>query len=384
MKLIKSKVLFDGAEEKENMIIGFEGDEIKYVGSRKPDEDRGTEMILEGDDIVVTPAFIDSHSHIGMVRSGEPGKEEESNEQMNSVYPLVTALHSIYMDDPSFTESVESGVLYSTVLPGSGNIIGGKAVLIRNFVQDIGQAYIMDIGIKAALGYNPRSTVEWKGNRPSTRMGAVAMLRENFIKARKMQGLLQKEKKVIDEVDPLTEVLMDALSGRLKMMFHVHKEDDIMILIQLVREFGIRAIANHCCDVHREEIFTALKASSVPIIYGPMDAFPYKVELKHESWRNTEKLLKSGAKFSVMSDHPVILQRNILYSLRHMLRFGLSRANAISKITKEAAEIIGIQNIGQIKPGFKASIAVWNGDPFSLSSHPILVIAEGRTVYDER
>jgi imidazolonepropionase-like amidohydrolase len=384
MKLIKSKVLFDGAEEKENMIIGFEGDEIKYVGRRKPDEDRGTEIILEGDDIVVTPAFIDSHSHIGMVRSGEPGKEEESNEQMNSVYPLVTALHSIYMDDPSFTESVESGVLYSTVLPGSGNIIGGKAVLIRNFVQDIGQAYIMDIGIKAALGYNPRSTVEWKGNRPSTRMGAVAMLRENFIKARKMQGLLQKEKKVIDEVDPLTEVLMDALSGRFKMMFHVHKEDDIMILIQLVREFGIRAIANHCCDVHREEVFTALKASSVPIIYGPMDAFPYKVELKHESWRNTEKLLKSGAKFSVMSDHPVILQRNILYSLRHMLRFGLSRANAISKITKEAAEIIGIQNIGQIKPSFKASIVVWNGDPFSLSSHPILVIAEGRTVYDER
>jgi hypothetical protein len=51
----------------------------------------------------------------------------------------------------------------------------------------------MDIGIKAALGYNPRSTVEWKGNRPSTRMGAVAMLRENFIKARKMQGLYTVE-----------------------------------------------------------------------------------------------------------------------------------------------------------------------------------------------
>ncbi len=38
-----------------------------------------------------------------------------------------------------------------------------------NFVQDIDQAYIMDVGIKAALGYNPRSTMEWKGNRPSTR-----------------------------------------------------------------------------------------------------------------------------------------------------------------------------------------------------------------------
>jgi imidazolonepropionase-like amidohydrolase len=379
MKVIKSRLLFDGVDEKSDYFIGFENDEIKYVGNSQPKE--SSEIIAEG--AVVTPAFIDSHSHIGMVRSGEPDKEEEANEHMNSVYPLVNALHSIYMDDPSFKESVESGVLYSTVLPGSGNIIAGNAVLIRNFVQDIGQAHIMDVGIKAALGYNPRSTVDWKGNRPSTRMGAVAILRENFIKARKMQKLLETEKKVIDEVEPLTELFMDILSNRFKMMVHVHKEDDIMVLIQLIKEFGIKVIANHCVDVHREEIFTALKASSIPIIYGPMDSFPYKVELKHESWRNAEKLLNSGAKFSIMSDHPVILQRNIIYSLRHLLRFGLSKADAISKISKEAAEIIGAQNIGQVRAGFKASIVVWNGDPFSLSSYPILVIAEGRTVYEE-
>jgi imidazolonepropionase-like amidohydrolase len=68
-----------------------------------------------------------------MVRSGEPSKEEGANEQMSSLYPLVNALHIIYMDDSSFIESTESGILYSTVLPGSGNIIGGKAVLIRNW-----------------------------------------------------------------------------------------------------------------------------------------------------------------------------------------------------------------------------------------------------------
>lgn len=380
MKVIKSRLLFDGLDEKRDCFIGFENDEIKYVENRQPKE--SSEIIAEG--VVVTPAFIDSHSHIGMVRSGEPDKEEEANEHMNSVYPLVNALHSIYMDDPSFKESVESGVLYSTVLPGSGNIIAGNAVLIRNFVQDISQAHIMDVGIKAALGYNPRSTVDWKGNRPSTRMGAVALLRENFIKARKIQKLLETEKKVIDEVEPLTELFMDILSNRLRMMVHVHKEDDIMVLLQLIKEFGIKVIANHCVDVHREEVFTALKASSVPVIYGPMDSFPYKVELKHESWRNAEKLLNSGAKFSIMSDHPVILQRNILYSLRHLLRFGLSKADAISKISKEAAEIIGAKNIGQIRAGFKASIVVWNGDPFSLSSYPILVIAEGRTVYEDK
>ena len=79
---------------KRESLIGFEGSEIKYVGNNKPLGEGSSEIKSEGNHIVVTPAFIDSHSHIGMVRSGEPDKEEDANERMNSVYPLVNALHS--------------------------------------------------------------------------------------------------------------------------------------------------------------------------------------------------------------------------------------------------------------------------------------------------
>jgi imidazolonepropionase-like amidohydrolase len=62
----------------------------------------------------------------------------------------------------------------------------------------------------------------------------------------------------------------------------------------------------------------------------------------------------------------------------------MSKAEAISKISKEAADIIGVtNNIGQVKAGYKASFTVWNGDPFYLSSYPVLVVAEGRIVYQE-
>jgi imidazolonepropionase-like amidohydrolase len=84
-----------------------------------------------------------------------------------------------------------------------------------------------------------------------------------------------------------------------------------------------------------------------------------------------------------MSDHPIILQRNIFYTLRHLLRLGLSKSNAISKITSEAAEILGIEKLGQIKEGFKASLIVWNGDPFTITSYPTLVVGEGKIVYKE-
>ena len=97
--------------KEKNFFIGFENDEITFVGSNKPKDE--AEVLADGQHICVTPGFIDSHSHVGTASAGEPSQEEESNEQMSSIYPLANALHSIYMDDPSFRKSVESGVLYS-------------------------------------------------------------------------------------------------------------------------------------------------------------------------------------------------------------------------------------------------------------------------------
>ena len=85
------------------------------------------------------------------------------------------------MDCISFVESIENGVLYSVVLPGSGNIIGGKSVLIRNFEDNIEKTFIKDVGMKLAFGYNLRITNEWKGERPSTRIVSIAILRDNLI-----------------------------------------------------------------------------------------------------------------------------------------------------------------------------------------------------------
>ena len=375
MKVIKATTLYDGTTESRDQYIAFDN-EIRYIGKKRPEGD----LIAEG---IVTPAIVDGHSHIGMDRAGEPMYEGEANEKMDSIYPLVRAIDSIYMDDHAFTESVESGVLYSTVLPGSGNPIGGKAALIRNFAGNTKDAFIKEIGIKAALGYNPRSTVEWKGKRPSTRMGAVALLRENFSKAVKAKKLLDKKKKLPEEMEPLTEVFMDILSGKYKLMIHLHKEDDLYIATQLAKEFGFKFVVNHGLDIFRALPFEDLRKLNIPLIYGPLDSHPYKVELKHETWRNCEHVMKSGVKFGMMSDHPVILQRNMFYTMRHFLRFGMSKAEAISHVTSATADIIGAEGIGSVKKGYKSSMVVWSGDPFDLTSHPSMVIGEGRILVEQ-
>lgn len=378
-KAIKAEIMYDGTEKKAKKNVYIVFNESKITAIRK--ERKDAEVIAEG---VVTPAFIDAHSHIGMARSGEPYQEDETNEEMNAIYPLVNALHSIYMDDHAFRESIEFGVLYSHVMPGSGNIIGGRTVLIRNFGRDIEEAFIKEIGIKAALGYNPRSTTNWKGTRPSTRMGAVAMLREELLKAKKAMALLEKKKKELEEIEPLTEIFIEILKGKVPLMVHVHKEDDIIVLMKLAEEFGIRAVINHACDVHTRELWKKIKSRGFDVIYGPVDSFSYKVELKHETWRNMKYLVEVEPRFALMTDHPVVLQRNLFLQLRFFRRFGMSREKAISLITGNAADIIGADGIGKIKRGNLASLIVWNGDPFSLDSYPIMSIGEGKIVYEER
>ena len=61
-----------------------------------------------------------------MAREGEPAGEEEGNDISNQIQPLNNPIDSIYFDDRAFKDSVDFGVLYSCVVPGSGNSAEGQ------------------------------------------------------------------------------------------------------------------------------------------------------------------------------------------------------------------------------------------------------------------
>ena len=376
MKAVKANLLYDGKGTKKDVFICFDGTNITEVTDKKPDCD----IMGEG---IVTPAFIDPHSHIGLDRAGEPGSESEANDKLDAMIPLGRAVDGVYMDDHAFKESVESGVLYSVVLPGSGNIMGGMGSLIRNFSPNIKDAFVQDIGVKMALGYNPRSTTEWKGKRPTTRMGVGAMIREKFTMAQKASNLMDKGKKTVDEIDAETEFLIKLIKGEYRIMCHLHKEDDALFLMSLVDKFGVKPIINHGMDFHSKEIFEEIKRRDLSLVYGPLDSHPYKVELKHETWRNVKLLQNSGVRFSLISDHPVILQRTLFLTTRHFMRFGATKEQCISYVSSRSAEILGLKDLGTVENGKLASFSVWNKDPFELDAFPKMVFGEGRLIHEE-
>lgn len=336
---------------------------------------------------VLTPAFIDPHSHIGMERSGEPRGEGEANDHLDSILALTDALDSVQMDDKAFKDAVESGVLYSCVVPGSGNIIGGQSAVIRNYADNSTDALIARAGLKAAFGYNPMSTRSWKGKRPSTRMGAIAILRGRLEEVRrKVQKYnnLKGSKKEDITFSAEDTVLQDLLAGKFRLRAHVHKIDDIAALLRLVDDYKLKITVEHASDVHLPEIFQALKQRNIPVVYGPIDSFSYKVELKHEDWRNIHHLLAAQVEFGLMTDHPVTLARQLFLQTRWFLRAGCSKQQAIELVSRKNAQVLGIDDrLGTLEKGKWASFICWSGDPFNLASYPEAGYGEGELLFSE-
>jgi imidazolonepropionase-like amidohydrolase len=372
---VYAKKLYTGTDVRQDGFVVFDEGMIVAIS-----EEAQGDVVGRYD--CITPAFVDPHCHIGMARAGEPGSENETNEHLDSIIAHADALDSVQMDDSSFADSVEAGVMYSCVTPGSGNIVGGKTVVLRNFAPTTHAAYVRRAGIKGAFGYNPMSTREWKGQRPYTRMGALAILRGKLYEV-KQKIEKRRANPAADVVLSLEEtILRKLLTRRERFRVHVHKSDDVYALLRIVDEFNLDITVEHACDVHDDETFRELARRRIPVVFGPLDALAYKVELKHEHWSNIRFLLDSGVDYGLMTDHPVVLQRTLLLALRWFIRCGLSAEQAIGVVTNRNARILGLDDVlGALSAGKWASFSCWNGEPFDLSSHIVAGYGEGTLVY---
>jgi len=378
MNSVFAKQVYTGKAVVENAYLAFTEKGITALAKDK----QGT---LLGEFHTVTPAFIDPHSHIGLARSGEPSSEAEANDHLDSILALPDALDSVQMDDAAFRDAVEMGVLYSCIVPGSGNIVGGRSAVIRNYAGNSTEALIARAGVKAAFGYNPTSPKEWKGIRPTTRMGAIAVLRKMLDEVKqKGQRWRRARGSKKDEISFSAEerVIRDVLSGKTRLRAHVHKIDDIAALLRIVDEFKIKVTVEHAMDVHRADIFRELKKRRIPVTYGPIDAFAYKVELKHENWRNIRHLIASRVDCGLMTDHPVTPARQLFFQTRWFLRSGFTKQQAVELVSRNNAQILGLDKVlGVLAKGKWASFVGWNGDPFDLTSYPVAVYGEGKLLY---
>ncbi|MDC0718191.1 metal-dependent hydrolase family protein [Nannocystis bainbridge] len=95
------------------------------------------------------------------------------------------------------------------------------------------------------------------------------------------------------------------------------------------------------------------------------------------------RAVKAGVKIAFGTDAGVFPHGDNAREFAVMVDLGMAPKDAIVAATRSAAELLGLRDLGQVKPGFIADLLVVDGDPLTdirVLERPALVVQGGRPV----
>lgn len=366
----------------ENGWIEIENGKIIAVEAGSPDV-VGTED-LDGQGKLLIPGFIDAHTHLGIIENGIDFEGDDCNEATDPFTPQLRTIDGINPMDRCFEEAYKRGITSAVVAPGSANPCGGEIIAVKTYGRRIDDMIIKPVGIKFALGENPKRVYNDRDETPVTRMATAALIREGLTKAKRYLAdidayEIDKENNDMPEFDLKNHALIPLLRREISAHFHCHRADDMFTAVRIAKEFDLKLVIVHATEGHL--IADILGTEKLSAISGPVICDRCKPEMKGLELKNTAELIKNGVKTSICTDHPVIPIQYLPASAAMAVKGGLDSDIALEAITINAAEIAGIDDTtGSIAVGKDADLQLYCGNPLDIMNDPELVMINGKVL----
>ena len=355
----------------------------------------------------LTPAIIDCHSHTGI-----SGGVNESGQTVTAEVRIgdVTNPNAL-----NWYRQLAGGVGTVSSLHGSANPIGGQNQVnkIRWGVSGPDDMHFEGAipGIKFALGENvkqsnwgDRNTVRY----PQTRMGVETLIRDRFFAARDYAASFKRYDEQANRIKMLRiapdeqarqlaaldrprrdlelEALAEILDGKRIVHCHSYRQDEILMLARVAREFGFK-IGTY------QHILEGYKAAESVRESGGGSAFAdwwaYKVEVQDAIPQAGAIMHEQGVVVSFNSDSDEMARRlSVEASKGHKYSrladgsFTLSPEEALKFVTINPAKQLRIDaRVGSIEVGKDADLALWTTDPLSSMTRCERTFVDGREYF---
>jgi imidazolonepropionase-like amidohydrolase len=249
-------------------------------------------------------------------------------------------------------------------------------------------------GIKFALGENPKRSNFSRGTPryPTTRMGVEETIRGAFTEARDYKAawdLYNKrtaagEKNLIPprrdlRLDPLVEVL----EGKRYVHAHCYREDEILMLLRVAKEFGFKVRTfQHVLEGYKVADEIAASGAGASTF---SDWWAYKVEAYDAIPYNAALMARRGVLVSVNSDDAEEATHLNQEAAKSIKFGGLPHDEALKLVTLNPAIQLGIdKRVGTIDVGKDADLGIYNHDPLSAYAVVQKTLIDGRVYFDRQ
>ena len=362
----------------------LEGEKIAAVGPMEALPAGYTGEVLDAEGGHILPGFIDAHCHLGLFGDALGFEADDGNESTDPCTPHLRAVDGVNPLDRGFREAREGGVTTVLTGPGSANPIAGQFAALKTDGRWVDEMVVKaPIAMKFALGENPKSVYNERKETPVTRMATAAIIRENLAKAQEYQDKQSKAEEDPEEDMPDYDARLEALSpvvtGALPAHFHAHRADDIATAVRIGGGFGLKRVVVRGTEGYL--VPELLAQANVPVITGPCLTDRSKPELVGQTLSNPARLHAAGVKVAICTDHPETPIQYLPLCAAMAVRGGMEAEDALAAITRDAAEIAGIdRRVGTLTPGKDADVVVTSGHPFDWKGEIRAVFLNGKRV----
>ncbi len=332
----------------------------------------------------IYPGLILTASQLGLIEVNSVRATIDASE-IGEMNPNVRSVIAYNTDSKVINTLRTNGILLANVIPDGGIISGSSSVVQLDAWNWEDAAYKTDVGIH----FRMPSLLNRRGGRGGgfgAPQSTVDPVKRGLEQIENVKIFFNEAKAYLAEnkhenINPKYEAVKNLFNKTQKLFVHCNIVKEMLLAVDFAKEFGFDVVLVGAVDSW--QIVDILKQNNIAVILNQLHNLPTMIDDDiDQPFKTPAMLQKAGILFCINDDDGQARYRNLAFNAGTASAYGLTKEEALSAITLNAATILGIADkTGSIETGKDANIVVSEGDILDMRTNIITnAFIQGRQV----